>query len=124
MVEALPCRHPSIPDIDDPGMMADACWIAFEHGADILKTYFPHDRKGFARVVRGCPAPVSIAGDPRLPDDGAVLAMVAESVAEVGKGVVFGRNIWQHARPARMVRAALTVLASGSLAEAEAMLVG
>lgn len=124
MVEALPCKHPAIPDTNDPGMMADACRIAFEHGADILKTYFPHDRAGFARVVRSCPAPVLIAGGPKLSDDRAVLAMVAESVAEGGKGVVFGRNIWQHARPERMVKALLATLRSAPIEEAEAALAG
>lgn len=124
MVEALPCRHPSIPDTNDPGMMADACRIAFEHGADILKTYFPHDRSGFARVVRNCPAPVLIAGGPRLPDDRSVLAMVAESVAEGGKGVVFGRNVWQHPRPERMVKALLATLRGAPLDEAVAELGG
>lgn len=124
MVEALPCRHPSIPDTNDPGMMADACRIAFEHGADILKTYFPHDRAGFARVVRNCPAPVLIAGGPRLPDDRSVLAMVAESVAEGGKGVVFGRNIWQHPRPERMVKALLATMRGAPLDEAVAELGG
>lgn len=124
MVEALPCKHPAIPDTLDAQAMADACRIAFEHGADILKTYFPHDRAGFARVVQSCPAPVLIAGGPRLSDDRAVLTMVAESVAEGGKGVVFGRNIWQHPKPARMVAALLATLRGAPLAEAEAALAG
>jgi DhnA family fructose-bisphosphate aldolase class Ia len=124
MVEALPCRHPAIPDTNDARMMADACRIAFEHGADILKTYFPHDRAGFARVVATCPAPVLIAGGPRLPDDRAVLAMVADSVAVGGRGVVFGRNIWQHARPERMVRALAAALRGAGPEVAAAQLEG
>jgi DhnA family fructose-bisphosphate aldolase class Ia len=36
--------------------------------------------------------------------------MVADSVAVGGKGVVFGRNIWQHANPAGMVRALRAVI--------------
>lgn len=124
MVEALPCRHPAIPDTNDPQMMADACRIAFEHGADILKTYFPHDRAGFARVVATCPAPVLIAGGPRLPDDRAVLSMVAESVAAGGKGVVFGRNVWQHAHPERMVRALKAALRGEGVEAASEQLAG
>lgn len=123
MVEALPCPAPGIPDPLDPQMMADACRIAFEHGADILKTYYPGTRDGFARVVAGCPAPVLIAGGPKLPDDAAMLAMVADMVAAGGKGVVFGRNIWQHRHPGAMVRALRAVLRDGaSGAEAAAML--
>jgi DhnA family fructose-bisphosphate aldolase class Ia len=124
MVEALPCRHPAIPDTNDARMMADACRIAFEHGADILKTYVPHDRAGFARVVATCPAPVLIAGGPRLPDDRAVLVMVADSVAVGGRGVVFGRNIWQHARPERMVRALAAALRGAGPEVAAAQLEG
>ncbi len=123
MVEALPCPAPTIPNPLDAQMMADACRIAFEHGADILKTYYPGSRDGFARVVAGCPAPVLIAGGPKLPDDRAMLDMVADMVAAGGKGVVFGRNIWQHRDPGAMVRALRAVLRDGaSGAEAAALL--
>ena len=78
MVEALPCPSPSIPDPLDAQMMADACRIAFEHGADIAKTYYTGSVESFRKVVAGCPAPVLIAGGPKLPDDAAVLQMVAD----------------------------------------------
>jgi fructose-bisphosphate aldolase, class I len=120
MVEALPCRHPNIPDTNDAGMMADACRIAFEHGADVLKTYFPGSREGFAGVVKACPAPVLIAGGPKLENDRAVLEMVHGTMAEGGTGVVFGRNIWQHASPAGMVKALAAIIHQGAeLEEAE-----
>ena len=64
--------------------------------------------------VAGCPAPVLIAGGPKLPDDAAVLQMVADSLAAGGKGVVFGRNIWQHRHPAAMVRALRAVIHEGA----------
>jgi DhnA family fructose-bisphosphate aldolase class Ia len=123
MVEALPCPSPNIPDPLDAGLMADACRIGFEHGADLLKTYYPGTAEGFAQVVRGTPAPVLIAGGPRLPHERAVLGMVADSIAAGGAGVVFGRNIWQSADPAAMVRALRAVIHEGARAdEAHAML--
>lgn len=117
MVEALPCPSPNIPDPLDAGLIADACRIAFEHGADLLKTYYPGTREGFRKVVAGTPAPVLLAGGPRLPDERAVLGMVADAIAEGGAGVVFGRNIWQSADPAGMVRALRAVIHEGAGAD-------
>ena len=118
MVEALPCPSPNIPDTLDAQMMADACRIAFEHGADILKTYYTGSIEGFRKVIEGTPAPVLIAGGPKLPDDRAVLQMVADVIAAGGKGVVFGRNIWQHPNPSGMVRALRAVIHDGAEAAA------
>jgi DhnA family fructose-bisphosphate aldolase class Ia len=114
MVEALPCPHPNIPDTNDPAMMANASRIAFEHGADILKAYYTGSIDGFRKVTAGVPAPVLIAGGPKLPNDEAVLQMVADSVTAGGKGVVFGRNIWQSANPAGMVKALHAVIHDGA----------
>jgi DhnA family fructose-bisphosphate aldolase class Ia len=114
MVEALPCPAPGITDPNDAQMMADACRIAQEHGADILKTYYPGTPDGFRKVVAGVQAPVMIAGGPKLPNDTAVLQMVADTIAAGGKGVVFGRNIWQHRDPAAMVRALRAVIHDGA----------
>ncbi|MCB1969913.1 MAG: fructose-bisphosphate aldolase [Geminicoccaceae bacterium] len=123
MVEALPCKHPGIPDTNDAQMMADACRIAFEHGADILKTYYPGTVDGFRKIVESTPAPVLIAGGPKLDSDLAVLEMVAGTMEAGGRGVVFGRNIWQHANPAGMVRALHAVIHSGARAsDAEGLL--
>jgi DhnA family fructose-bisphosphate aldolase class Ia len=123
MVEALPCPHPNIKDTLDAGLLADACRIAFEHGADLLKTYYPGTREGFARIVAGTPAPVLIAGGPKLPDERAVLEMVADTIAEGGCGVVFGRNIWQSPDPAAMVRALRAVIHEGASGREAAQMV-
>ena len=105
MVEALPCPHPRLPHPDTPGPMADACRIAFEHGADVLKTYYTGSADGFRRVTEGCPAPVLIAGGPRMDTEHEMLEVVHGAVTAGAKGVVFGRNIWQSANPAAIVRA-------------------
>jgi len=124
MVEALPCPHPAVADTLAPRHVADACRIAFEHGADLLKTYYPGSAEGFAQVVRGTPAPVLIAGGPKLPDARAMLDMVADSVRAGGAGVVFGRNIWQSPDPAGMVRALRAVIHEGASGREAIELVG
>lgn len=117
MVEALPCPGPNIPNPLDAQMMADACRIAFEHGADILKTYYTGSVDSYRKVIAGTPGPVLIAGGPKLPNDLAVLQMVADTIEAGGKGVVLGRNIWQHRNPAGMVRALRAVIHDGTAAK-------
>ena len=105
MVEALPCPGERIPDPTDAAAMASACRLGFEHGADVLKTYATGSAESFTRVVASCPAPVLIAGGPRMDSERAVLQVVRDTLDAGGQGVVFGRNIWQSPNPAKMVEA-------------------
>ncbi len=123
MVEALPCPSARIPDPGDAEAMAAACRLGFEHGADIVKTYATGDVDSFRRVTGNCPAPVLIAGGPRMSSERAVLGMVRDTLDAGGKGVVFGRNIWQSANPAKMVAALRHLIhADGSVDEAAELL--
>jgi class I fructose-bisphosphate aldolase len=103
MVEALPCPGPRIADPLATDVMAAACRIAFEHGADVLKTYATEGP--FEPVVRGVPAPVLIAGGPKLDSERAALELVRRTLDAGAMGVVFGRNIWQSPSPPRMLDA-------------------
>lgn len=105
MVEALPCPSERIPDPNDAGAMASACRLGFEHGADVLKTYATGSAESFRQVTANCPAPVLIAGGPRMDSERAVLEVVRGTLDAGGHGVVFGRNIWQSPDPAKMVKA-------------------
>ena len=105
MVEALPCPAERIPDTNDAVAMADACRLGFEHGADVLKTYATGSSESFRKVVAGCPAPVLIAGGPKMDSERAVLQVVRNTLDAGGMGVVFGRNIWQSPHPAKMIAA-------------------
>lgn len=123
MVEALPCPGERVPDATAAEPMAAACRLGFEHGGDVLKTYHPGTVEGFRRVVNNCPAPVLIAGGPRMDSPAAALAVVRDSIEAGGKGVVFGRNIWQSPNPRGMVRALRQVLnGEGTLDDAERLL--
>ncbi len=105
MVEALPCPAERIPDPSDAGAMASACRLGFEHGADVVKTYATGSAESFRRVTASCPAPVLIAGGPKMDSAQAVLQVVRDTLDAGGRGVVFGRNIWQSSKPARVIKA-------------------
>ena len=105
MVEALPCPSERIADPLDAKAMAGACRIAFEHGADVLKTYATGSAESFRQVTKNCPAPVLIAGGAKMDSERAVMQVVRDTLDAGGKGVVFGRNIWQHPAPAKVIKA-------------------
>jgi DhnA family fructose-bisphosphate aldolase class Ia len=123
MVEALPCPAERIPDPSDAGAMADACRLGFEHGADVLKTYATGSVESFRQVVSSCPAPVLIAGGPKMDSERAVLQVVRDTLDAGGMGVVFGRNIWQSPQPAKMIQALRHLIhADGRVDEAAELL--
>ena len=105
MVEALPCPSERIPDPLDAKAMADACRLAFEHGADVLKTYATGSAESFRQVTANCPNPVLIAGGAKMDSERAVMQVVRDTLDAGAKGVVFGRNIWQSPHPAKVIKA-------------------
>jgi class I fructose-bisphosphate aldolase len=117
VVEALPARGPRIQSVTDPSAVASAVRIAAELGADLIKTYYTGTPESFHTAVSCCPVPVLIAGGEKMDSDRAVLEMVAHSLEAGGAGVFFGRNVWQHAAPGRMVRALRALIHDGSNVE-------
>jgi DhnA family fructose-bisphosphate aldolase class Ia len=92
VVEALPCPSERIPDPKATDAMASAARIGFEHGADLVKSYFTED---FEKVTGNCPVPVLIAGGPKMETVEETLQVVRDATRAGAAGVVFGRNIWQ-----------------------------
>jgi fructose-bisphosphate aldolase, class I len=116
MVEALPCPSERIPDANAPDAMASAARLGFEHGADLVKTYYT---EGFRQVTDNCPAPVLIAGGPRMETVQETLQVVHDAAGAGAAGVVFGRNIWQSDDPRATIRALKGIIHDGrSVAEA------
>lgn len=105
VVEALPCRSERIPDDKATDAMASAARLGFEHGADLIKTYYTGSPQSFRQVVDNCPVPCLIAGGPKMETVAGTLSVVKGALDGGAKGVVFGRNIWQHPNPRGMVRA-------------------
>jgi fructose-bisphosphate aldolase, class I len=110
VVEALPCPGERIPDPKAPEAMASAARIAFEHGADFVKSYYTED---FRKVTENCPVPVLIAGGPRMETAKQTLQVVREATEAGAAGVVFGRNIWQSGDTPGMIRALKGIIHEG-----------
>lgn len=114
IVEALPGKSARVPDPKAPEAMASACRLAFEHGADYVKTYYTGTPEGFRQVIDNCPAPVLIAGGPHMDTDLETLNVVAGAMQSGAVGTVFGRNIWQNKNPAGMMKALRRVIHEGA----------
>jgi DhnA family fructose-bisphosphate aldolase class Ia len=105
VVEALPGKSARIPDDKAADVMASAARLGFEHGADLIKTYYTGTPEGFRQVVENCPVPVLIAGGPRMNTVADTLDVVEGALQAGASGLVFGRNIWQHHNPSALLRA-------------------
>ncbi|HJQ27706.1 MAG TPA: hypothetical protein VJ827_00065 [Rubrobacter sp.] len=121
VVEALPCPSERIPDPKAPDAMASAARLAFEHGADLVKSYYTED---FRRVTDNCPVPVLIAGGPRMETVEETLQVVHDAMQADAAGAVFGRNIWQSGDTRGMIQALKSIIHEGrpvaeALAESE-----
>jgi fructose-bisphosphate aldolase/2-amino-3,7-dideoxy-D-threo-hept-6-ulosonate synthase len=82
-----------------------AARIGAELGADIVKTNYTGDVDSFNEVVKGCPAPVVVAGGPKMETSRDVLQMVWEATEAGGAGASIGRNVFQAPNPTKMVKA-------------------
>ncbi len=110
MVEALPCPSERIPDPKAADAMADAARLAFEHGADLVKTYYT---EGFRQVTENCPVPVLIAGGPKMETVEETLEVVHSAIGAGAAGAVFGRNIWQSGDTRGAIRALKGIIHDG-----------
>ncbi len=100
-------------DIGDPydvDLVKHVARVGAEIGADVVKVNYTGDEESFREVVKGCPAPILIAGGPKVDSDRAVLAMVAGSLKAGAKGASIGRNIWQHSEPQKITAAMSSIL--------------
>ena len=82
-----------------------AARIGAELGADIVKTNYTGTVDSFKEVVRGCQAPVIVAGGPRMETSKDVLQLIWEAIEAGGAGASIGRNVFQAPDPTKMVRA-------------------
>ena len=82
---------------------------AAELGADVIKADPTDDLTLYPRIVKAAGVPVLVRGGGRVADD-VILVRTAEVLAAGAAGIVYGRNIIQHPKPARMTRALMAVL--------------
>jgi fructose-bisphosphate aldolase, class I len=77
-----------------------------EVGVDVIKTEYTGSAESFAEVVRAArPAKVVLAGGSPGGELRDYFQMTADALAAGAAGFTYGRFVWQHPRPARVVEA-------------------
>jgi DhnA family fructose-bisphosphate aldolase class Ia len=72
--------------------------LAAELGADVVKTVWT-GQDAFPSVAEGVPVPILLAGGARTKELDDALAEVPAMIEAGARGLVWGRNIFQHAEP-------------------------
>jgi len=89
----------------DPDTIAHTCRIAAEMGADILKVPYTGNIDHFRGMVEKTRIPIVILGGADMSSTQEVLITARDSVRAGGKGIVFGRSVWQNGNMRNMIRA-------------------
>jgi len=87
--------------------------LAAEMGADIIKADPTDDPEDFHKVVEAARVPVLVRGGGRE-DLKAVLAKSAVLMRQGAKGMVYGRNVYQHENPKAVVAALMAIIHEGA----------
>jgi fructose-bisphosphate aldolase, class I len=90
---------------------------AVELGADVVKADPTDDLDDYGRVLETAGScPVLVRGGGRVSDE-EILRRTEAIMAQGAAGIVYGRNVIQHADPAGMTRALMAVVHEGASAE-------
>lgn len=97
----------------DPKRVVTLARMAAELGADIIKTDATEPEEEFHKVIEAASGvPVAVRGGGRASDE-EVLQHTERLVAQGVAGLIYGRNIIQHEKPAAMTKALQAVLHDG-----------
>ncbi len=103
-------RGEKIKNPHDPEIVGHVARIGAECGADIVKTVYTGDVDSFSKVVKSTPVPIVIAGGPKAKSDMDVLQMTEDAMEAGAKGVTYGRNIFAHKNPQKIVQALAAII--------------
>jgi predicted phospho-2-dehydro-3-deoxyheptonate aldolase len=119
-------RGPKVQSEHAPDLVAHAARLGAELGADIIKCNYTGGVESFRSVVESCcGVPVIIAGGAKAKTEADIFEMTIEALEAGGAGVSIGRNVFQHQKPAAMVKALSAVVHYGaSVSEAVKILGG
>jgi class I fructose-bisphosphate aldolase len=126
MVEPLVFR----PNNEAGGYMVDGDLVKIQHlvrqavelGADVIKADPTDDVSGYHKVVEAAGGiPVLVRGGGKAPD-AEILARTEALIQQGASGIVYGRNVVQHANPAGMVAALMAIVHDGATAKEAAEL--
>ncbi len=98
-------RGKKIKDENAPEVVNIAVRAGAELGADIVKTNYTGDIDSFKYIVKSVHVPVIIAGGPKTDTIQDLFQLVYDSIQAGGKGVAFGRNVFQAEDPIKIVKA-------------------
>ena len=103
-------RGENVKDPHDPEIVGHVARIGAECGADIVKTLYTGDIDSFSKIVKSTPVPIVIAGGPKAKTDLDILQMTEDAITAGAKGVTYGRNIFAHKTPEKMVNALASII--------------
>lgn len=89
----------------DSNLLADMARIAFEIGADVVKSDFPDPPEEMEKIAEACPVPIVLLGGGKNESVEDMLKDVLICTQTGASGIAFGRNVWQHPEPAKMIQA-------------------
>ena len=114
MAEVIPGGFLAGPEQRTPAAIAAGARVAFEAGADVIKTIYTGTPESFATVREYCPAPIIVLGGERASDARALLQSVRDALDAGAAGVAIGRNIWQHPQPGKVTAALAALIHAGA----------
>lgn len=106
-------------DVGDADRVVPLVRQAAEMGADLIKAHTTDDLADYHRVVTTAGVPVLPRGGSRVGDD-EVLDRTHALIEQGAAGIVYGRNVIQHADPAAMIRALSAIVHDGAAPDAAA----
>lgn len=113
LVMAAPGQGAAYGSLGDVEKIVPLVRLARELGADIIKAD-PTDRvEEFHRVVEAARCPTLVRGGGRG-ELAQVLDKTAALMAQGASGMVYGRNVYQHDNPARVVSALMAIIHQGA----------
>jgi DhnA family fructose-bisphosphate aldolase class Ia len=110
LAETIPGGWTAQPDMRTPEALAGGVRVAFEAGADFVKTFPTADPTQFRIVAENCPGPVVVLGGEKAASDRDLLRTVKTLVDSGAAGVAMGRNLWGHPHPDRLTAALVAIL--------------
>ena len=96
----------------DAGKIVPLVRLAAEMGADIIKADPTSDPAEFHRVIEAARVPVLVRGGGKE-DLRTVFRKSAALLAQGARGLVYGRNVYQHENPKRVVAALMAMIHRG-----------
>ena len=76
----------------------------------LSRQLYTGDIDSFSKIVKSTPVPIVIAGGPKAKTDLDILQMTEDAITAGAKGVTYGRNIFAHKTPEKMVEALAEVI--------------